>query len=252
MLIIAHTGCTLPSARGLAHSKTLRVVGNCQMRASVLECGSPLPLFQRHVKSANRDKICRMKMDPIALPEENRSRWTLAGEQFAFLGHELGLLTQGRAGRWLVLFFEPSAGVVISYRLDRSFYLLCGPAWTALRVGALPLFLLLRLLSCRHEICFKAQIGRGLQVLHPTLGVVVHGDAIVGQDCILCGGNSLGVRKPMRRGELILGDQVMLGINACVLGPARVGHHVNIGAGAVVVNDLPDNSVAVGVPARAR
>ena len=196
--------------------------------------------------------ITAIKSEPADPPERPRSRWSLAGEQAAFLGHELRLLTHGRAVRWLVLFFEPSAGVVISYRLDRSFYLLCGPAWTALRVGAFPFFLLLRLLSCRHEICFKAQIGRGLQVLHPTLGVVVHGDAIVGQDCILSGGNSLGVRKPMRRGELILGDHVMLGINACVLGPAKVGNHVTLGAGAVVVNDVPDHTVTVGVPARPR
>jgi serine acetyltransferase len=193
-----------------------------------------------------------MKLDPATQSDTSCSRWQLAGEQFSFMGHELRLLTQGKPVRWLVLFFEPSAGVLISYRLDRSGFLLCGPAWTGLRLLALPLWLLLRLLSCRHEICFQAEIGRGLRVLHPTLGVVVHGDAIVGRNCILSGGNSLGVRKPMPRGDLVLGDQVMLGINACVLGPAKVGNHVTIGAGAVVVTDLPDNAVAVGVPARPR
>ena len=115
-----------------------------------------------------------------------------------------------------------------------------------------PLFLLLRILSCRHEICFKAQIGRGLRVLHPTLGVVVHGDAIVGQGCVLSGGNSVGIRRPIRPGELILGDEVMLGLNACVLGPVKVGNRVILGAGAVLVDDLPDDTVAVGVPARPR
>lgn len=174
------------------------------------------------------------------------------GDQFRFLAHELRLLTHGKPIRWLVLFFEPSAGVLISYRLDRSAYLLCGRIWTALRVLFFPLFLFLRLLSCRHEICFAAQIGRGLQVWHPTLGVVVHGDAIVGKNCILYGGNSIGVRRGIRRGELVLGDDVILGINACVLGPAQIGNRVTIGAGAVVVNDLAEATVAVGVPARPR
>jgi serine acetyltransferase len=190
--------------------------------------------------------------EPAAPAESRRSRWSLAGEQLSFLGHELRLLTHGRPARWLVLFFEPSAGVILSYRLDRSFYLLCGPVWTALRVAAFPLFLLLRILSCRHEICFKAQIGRGLQVIHPTLGVVVHGDAILGQGCVLSGGNSVGIRKPVRPGELVLGDEVMLGLNACVLGPVKVGNRVSLGAGAILVNDLPDDAVAVGVPARPR
>ncbi len=170
--------------------------------------------------------------------------------QFRFLAHELRLLTHGKSSRWLVLFFEPSAGVIISYRLDRCGYLLCGQIWTALRVLFLPGFWFLRLLSCRHEICFKAAIGRGLQVWHPTLGVVVHGDAMVGNDCILYGGNSIGCRRGVRRGELVLGDNVTLGINACVLGPVQIGNRVTIGAGAVVVSSLADDAVAVGVPAR--
>jgi serine acetyltransferase len=45
---------------------------------------------------------------------------------------------------------------------------------------------------------------------------------------------------------------VKVGVNACVLGPAKVGHHVTIGAGAIVVGDLPDHAVAVGAPAKPR
>ncbi len=175
-----------------------------------------------------------------------------AGEQLRFLAHELGRLTHGKALRWLVLFFEPSAGVLISYRLDRAGYLLCGRVWTALRVLFLPLFLFFRLLSCRHEICFQARIGRGLQVWHPTLGVVVNGDAIVGENCILYGGNSIGCRRAIQRGELVLGDNVTLGINACVLGPAKIGNRVALGAGAIAVGDIADDTVVVGVPAKPR
>lgn len=171
-------------------------------------------------------------------------------EQFKFLFAELKILTDHKKVRWLVLFFEPSAGVVISYRLDRAGYLLCGQSWILLRLLALPVLFCLRVLSCRHEIHFKAKFGSGLRIMHPTMGVAINGDAIVGKNCLLNGGNSIGCRKPIQRGELILGDDVQLGINACVLGPVVIGDHVNVGAGAVVIHNLPTGSVAVGVPAR--
>jgi serine O-acetyltransferase len=171
-------------------------------------------------------------------------------DQLCFMGHELALMTHGRAIRWIVLFFEPSAGVIISYRLDRFGYLLSGKIWTALRVLFFPAFLLLRFLSSPHEICFNAAIGKGLRIGHPVLGVVVTSKAIVGKDCTLYGGNSIGMRRGIQRGELMLGDNVTLGINACVLGPAKIGNHVTIGAGGIVTSDLADGIVAVGVPAR--
>lgn len=48
----------------------------------------------------------------------------------------------------------------------------------------------------------------------------------------------------------ILGDNVTLGVNVTIIGPVRIGDNVTIGAGSVVVKDIPDNSVAVGNPAR--
>jgi serine O-acetyltransferase len=188
----------------------------------------------------------------IVVPVEERLGLGPAIDQLRYLGHELYRLTYGKPVRWLVLFFEASAGVIISYRLDRCFYLLFGSAWAFFRIFAFPMFLFLRILSCRHEISWKAEIGRGLYVWHPTLGVVVGGEAIIGEDCTLFGGNSIGVRYGTRRGELVLGNQVMLGINSCVLGPAKIGNRVSIGAGAIVVTDLPDDCTAVGVPAKAK
>lgn len=180
------------------------------------------------------------------------SRWRSGFQQLEFLVFELHLLTKCKLVRWPVILVEPSAGVIASYRIDRCLYLICGQAWMALRVIAYPLFIFLRVFSCRHEICCKAQIGRGLQLTHPTLGIVVNGDAIIGENCLFNGGNSIGVRREISLGELVLGDHVTLGINSCVLGPAHIGSRVIIGAGAVVVGDLPDGCVAKGVPARFR
>ena len=173
-----------------------------------------------------------------------------ASDQLRYLLYELNALTEGRKLVWLVLFFEPSAGVLLSYRFDRFGYLLTGKGWRILRVLFWPAFLLFRLLGCRHDICYTAEIGCGLRVTHPGLGVVVHGYAIIGRNCVLTGGNSIGQHRPLQRGELVLGDNVQVGVNACVLGPAKVGNGVNIGAGAIVLTDLPDNILAAGFPAR--
>jgi len=173
-----------------------------------------------------------------------------ASDQLRFLFYELNLLTEGRKLVWLVLFFEASAGVLLSYRLDRLGYLLTGRSWRILRVLFWPLFLVFRILGCRHDICYTAEIGPGLRVMHPVLGVVVNGNAIIGKNCLLNGGNSIGIRRPIKHGELVLGDNVQLGVNACILGPVKVGNQVSVGAGAVVITDLPDNVVAVGIPAR--
>ena len=87
--------------------------------------------------------------------------------------------------------------------------------------------------------------------MHPTLGNVIDGEAVVGENCVLIGGNSLGGRRPIRRGQLVLGDDAVLGIHSCVLGPVRIGNGVQIGAGAVVIHDQEDGAVVVGMPARA-
>jgi serine acetyltransferase len=177
--------------------------------------------------------------------------WKEAIDQWKFLWYELFLLLEKRPMRWLIFLFEPSASVIISYRIDRSGYLLFGQSWTALRILLVPLNTFLALLGCRHEICWKAEVGKGLRIIHPTLGIVIHGEAVVGGNCVLIGGNSLGGRKPIRRGQLILGNDVVLGIHSCVLGPVRIGNGVQIGAGAVVIHDQEDGAVVVGMPARA-
>mgnify|MGYP006116452057 FL=1 len=50
-------------------------------------------------------------------------------------------------------------------------------------------------------------------------------------------------------GSPVIGDNVLIGVGAKVLGNVKVGHHVRIGANSVVVNDVPDYSTVIGVPA---
>ncbi len=126
--------------------------------------------------------------------------------------------------------------------MSRSAYLAFGPAWSATRVALSPAFYALRPWFGGCEISYRADIGRGLRILHPGLGVVISGKAIVGENLILVGGNCIGGRRSLGDGDLVLGDNVTLGANACVLGPVRVGNNVRVGANAVVFRDTKDDT----------
>lgn len=102
------------------------------------------------------------------------------------------------------------------------------------------------------EIHPGARIGRRLFIDH-GMGVVVGETAVVGDDVVLFHGSTLGGRS-MRRGKRhpTLGDRVMVGAGAKILGPVWIGDDAQVGANAVVVKDVPNGAVAVGVPATIR
>ena len=58
------------------------------------------------------------------------------------------------------------------------------------------------------------------------------------------------IKQPRKYAEVIIGDDVWIGANAVILPGVRIGDHSIIGAGAVVTKDIPENSIAVGVPAK--
>ena len=70
--------------------------------------------------------------------------------------------------------------------------------------------------------------------------------ALCGKNPILTGGNCIGARTGVQEGDINIGDNVSLGVNAVILGPVRIGSNVSIGAGAVVVKDAKDNEVLGG------
>ena len=99
------------------------------------------------------------------------------------------------------------------------------------------------------EIHPAAQLGHRLFIDH-GMGVVVGETAEVGDDVVLFHGATLGGRS-MRRGKRhpTLGNGVVVGAGAKILGPVRIGDGAQIGANAVVVKDVPAGAVAVGIPA---
>ena len=97
-----------------------------------------------------------------------------------------------------------------------------------------------------------ATIGRRLFIDHAT-GVVIGETAVVGEDCLIFHGVTLGGQS-MNRGKRhpTLGNEVMVGAGAKVLGAINIGDGAKIGANAVVVKDVPAGRIALGVPAKLR
>ncbi len=100
------------------------------------------------------------------------------------------------------------------------------------------------------EIHPGATIGKGLFIDHGS-GVVIGETAVVGDYCTLYQGVTLGgTGKDKGKRHPTLGDNVLVGAGAKVLGPFTVGSNSKIAAGAVVLNEVPPDCTAVGVPAR--
>ena len=100
------------------------------------------------------------------------------------------------------------------------------------------------------EIHPGAKIGRGLFIDH-GMGVVIGETTIIGDDCTVYQGATLGgTGKETGKRHPTLGNNVMVGSGAKVLGPFTVGDNSKIAAGAVVLSEVPPNSTCVGVPAR--
>ena len=100
------------------------------------------------------------------------------------------------------------------------------------------------------EIHPGATIGKGLVIDHGS-GVVIGETAEIGDNCTLYQGVTLGgTGKHTGKRHPTLGDNVMVGSGAKVLGPFKVGDGAKIASNAVVLEAVPENATAVGVPAR--
>lgn len=100
------------------------------------------------------------------------------------------------------------------------------------------------------EIHPAAKIGKGLFIDH-GMGVVIGETAEIGDYCTIYQNVTLGgTGKDQGKRHPTLGNNVMVGSGAKVLGPFKVGDNARIAANAVVLTEIPPNSTAVGVPAR--
>lgn len=100
------------------------------------------------------------------------------------------------------------------------------------------------------EIHPGALIGRGVFIDHGA-GIVIGETTIIGDNCILYQGVTLGgTGKDVGKRHPTLENNVMISAGATVLGAVTIGEHSKVGAGAVVLQDVPPHSTVVGIPGR--
>ena len=142
-----------------------------------------------------------------------------------------------------VLLLYPSVHALILYRIAHKLY-------------NKKLFFVARLISqlgrflTGIEIHPGAKIGRGLFIDH-GMGVVIGETAEVGDNVTIYHGVTLGgTGKEKGKRHPTVGNNVIIGSGAKVLGPIYIGNNVKIGANSVVLKDVPSYATAVGIPAR--
>jgi serine O-acetyltransferase len=101
------------------------------------------------------------------------------------------------------------------------------------------------------ELPCEVPVGRGFVIDHFG-GIIISGYATFGEGCRIRNGVVVGLRHVDDKRAPAIGNNVDIGAGAKLLGPIRIGDNVQIGANAVVLCDVPDGSIAIGVPAVVR
>ncbi|SHJ85804.1 serine O-acetyltransferase [Clostridium cavendishii DSM 21758] len=141
-----------------------------------------------------------------------------------------------------VIFLYPTIRALRDYRIAHKFY-------------KMKLFFLARLISqvsrffTGIEIHPGAKIGKGLFIDH-GMGVVIGETAEIGDDVVIYHGVTLGgTGKDTGKRHPTVGNNVVIGAGAKILGPIVIGNGAKIGANSVVLKDVPAEATAVGIPA---
>lgn len=143
----------------------------------------------------------------------------------------------------LEVFFYPGLKALRFYRVANFFY--------NKNIKSLALFISnLARKKTGIEIHPGAKIGKRLFIDH-GMGVVIGETVEIGDDCTIYQGVTLGgTGKETGKRHPSIGNNVLIGAGAKVLGPFKVGNNVKIGAGAVVLKEIPNNVTVVGVPGK--
>ena len=145
--------------------------------------------------------------------------------------------------------FRQGLWVIAVYRFGRWRYQI---RWRWMRMplsAAYRILWLLMEILTGIELPCEAIVGRRFRIDHFG-GIIISGDAVFGDDCVIRNGVTVGLRNTGERGSPIIGNRVDIGAGAKILGSIRIGDDVAIGANAVVLTDVPPRSIAVGIPAR--
>lgn len=142
-----------------------------------------------------------------------------------------------------IFFCYPCVHAIISHRINHFLY-------KARLKGLARFFSQISKIFTHIEIHPGATIGKNLFIDHGS-GVVIGETAIIGNNCTLYHGVTLGgTGKEKGKRHPTIGDNVFIGCGAKILGDITIGNNVKIGANSVVLTNIPDNTTAVGIPAK--
>ena len=101
------------------------------------------------------------------------------------------------------------------------------------------------------DIAYQVDIPASTKLPHQGMGVVMHPKTVIGENCTIYQHSTFGAAHGENDGDAAptLGNNVMVGVGATILGPIKIGNNVSIAAHAVVIDDVPDNAVVAGIPA---
>ena len=142
-----------------------------------------------------------------------------------------------------VFFLYPGFIILIFYRFGRFFYRyqLYFIALLIMQIGRF---------FTGIEIHPGAIIGKRLFIDHGN-GVVIGETSVIGDDCIMYHQTTLGgTGKDKGKRHPTIGNNVLIGAGAKLLGPINIGNNVKIGAGSIVLNDIENNKTVVGIPGK--
>ena len=161
----------------------------------------------------------------------NRHRINSSGYSNLYLLFEQGVWAVGvyRFGRWVRTIHIPLVSLLLK----------------------LIAFLLFKLIQISTGISLPASthIGKGLYIGHFGF-IILHSDVVMGENCSIGPGVVIGTRGFGNQGVPVIGNNVYFGVGAKVLGGIKIGNNVKIGANAVVLEDIPDDCMVAGIPAK--
>lgn len=173
-----------------------------------------------------------------------RQRWRADVDRFR--AYRLDM--KGPLKRLRIILFSEALWAIAMYRFGQYLYFEAPSAVRALL--RIPYEITRKALELLVDIHLEpdTRIGPGLFIAHYG-GIWINRRATLGSNCNLAHGVTIGA--PLAApGAPVLGDRVWIGAGAVVTGPIRIGSGAVVGANSLVVSNLPENAVAVGVPAR--
>ncbi len=143
---------------------------------------------------------------------------------------------------------EPAFVSLAIYRYGRWALGIRNPAlrWLASKPYALMKLFILNITKV--WIPPQVRIGADFHIIHAEGSLSIHPDVVIGDRCGVMHNVTIGTN--MRPGAPVIGDDVFIGVNSCVLGPIRIGDRVRIGANTAVTTNVPSDSVVIGSPAK--